>query len=52
MKRTPANMFCDFQAEYDSEIIELSADSKKSMESHWYAKGLKEGETTLYSGIK
>ena len=47
-----ANMFCDFQTEYNSEIIELSADSKKSMEPHWYAKGLKEGETTLYFGIK
>ncbi len=47
-----ANMFCDISTEYNSEIIELSSDSKKSMQPHWYAKGLKEGETTLYFGIK
>ena len=47
-----ADIWCTFNTDYDEELIELSSEGATSNNPHWFATGLKEGETTLYFGIE
>lgn len=47
-----ADMWCIFNTYYDEELISLTADGENSNEPHWYATGLKEGETNLSFSIE
>jgi len=47
-----ADLWCSFNTDYDKELIELSSDGETGNSPHWYATGLKEGETTLYFSIE
>jgi len=47
-----ADLWCTFNTDYDKEFIELSSDGETGNTPHWYATGLKEGETTLYFSIE
>lgn len=47
-----ANFCCTFNIDYDEEIISLSSDEETGNNPHWFATGLKEGETTLYFSIE
>lgn len=47
-----ADLWCSFNTDYDEELIELSSEGATGNDPHWYATGLKEGETTLYFGIE
>lgn len=47
-----ANLWCTFNTTYDEAILELSSVGATSSYPHWYATGLKEGETTLYFSIQ
>lgn len=42
-----ADQWCDFITDYDNELIELSSYDENGMTPHWYATGLKEGETYM-----
>ena len=42
-----ADQWCDFVTDYDNELIELSSYDENGMTPHWYATGLKEGETYM-----
>ena len=46
-----ADMWCTFNTEYDEGLILLSQEVDNEKNPHWYATGLKEGETTLDFGI-
>ena len=47
-----ADLWCVFNIDYDSELIELSSEGTTGNDPHWFATGLQEGETTLYFGIE
>ena len=47
-----ADLWCIFNTDYDNELIELSSEGATGNDPHWFATGLKEGETTLYFGIE
>ena len=47
-----ADLWCTFNTDYDEELIELSSEGKSGNNPHWFATGLKEGQTTLYFGIE
>lgn len=47
-----ANLWCLFNTSYDEELISLESYGETGRNPHWYAVGLKEGETTLYFGIE
>lgn len=47
-----ADLWCTFNTDYNNELIELSSDRANGNDPHWYATGLKTGETTLYFGIE
>lgn len=47
-----ADLWCTFKTDYDDELIELSSEGETGNNPHWFATGLKEGETTLYFGIE
>lgn len=47
-----ADLWCKFNKSYDDQLIELTSKGETSNDPHWYATGLKEGETTLYFGIE
>lgn len=47
-----ANLWCSFNTDYDEELMELSSEGAIGNDPHWFATGLKEGETTLYFGIE
>lgn len=47
-----ANFCCTFNTDYNEEIISLSSDEETGNNPHWFATGLKEGETTLYFSIE
>lgn len=47
-----ADLWCTFQTEYDDEIISLSSENETGNNPHWYATGLKVGETIINFGIK
>lgn len=47
-----ADLWCIFNTDYNEDLIELSAEGKNGNNPHWYATGLKEGETRLYFGIE
>ena len=44
--------WCRFDPQYDKEILELSSSNTFENDPHWYAKGLKEGVTTVYFSIQ
>lgn len=46
-----ADLWCDFSTYYDEELFTLSSVGERSRDPHWYAIGLKEGQTTLNFGI-
>ncbi|HBC21452.1 MAG TPA: hypothetical protein DC009_05110 [Porphyromonadaceae bacterium] len=46
-----ANIWCKFETDYDSELMTLTSKDVIGKEPHWYATGVKEGETTLTFGI-
>lgn len=47
-----ADLWCTFNTDYNEELIEISSEGEVSNNPHWFATGLKEGETTLYFGIE
>lgn len=47
-----ADLWCTFSITYNKELIELSSEGETGNNPHWFATGLKEGETTLYFGIE
>lgn len=47
-----ADLWCTFNTDYNEELIKLSSKVGPGNTPHWYATGLKEGETTLYFGIE
>ena len=47
-----ADLWCTFSTTYNKELIELSSEGETGSNPHWFATGLKEGETTLYFGIE
>lgn len=47
-----ADLWCTFSTDYNEELIELSSEGETGNNPHWFATGLKEGETTLYFGIE
>lgn len=47
-----ADLWCTFNTEYDEDLIELSSEGATGNDPHWFASGLKEGETTLYFSIE
>lgn len=47
-----ADLWCTINPDYDEEIISLSSEEETGNNPHWFATGLKEGETTLYFGIE
>lgn len=47
-----ADLWCTFNTDYNAEIIALTSEGATGNDPHWYATGLKEGETTLYFGIE
>lgn len=47
-----ADLWCTFNTDYNEELIELSSKGETGNNPHWFATGLKEGETTLYFGIE
>lgn len=46
-----ADLWCSFNTDYDEDVIELTSEGATGNNPHWYATGLKEGETTLYFNI-
>ena len=47
-----ADLWCTFNTDYDEELFILSSEGETGNNPHWYATGLKEGETTLYFSIE
>lgn len=47
-----ADLWCTFNTDYNEELIEISSEGETGNNPHWFATGLKEGETTLYFGIE
>lgn len=47
-----ADLWCKFNTDFDKEVISLSSEGEDGNNPHWYATGLKEGETTLYFSIE
>lgn len=47
-----ADLWCIFNTDYNEDIIELSSEGEIGNNPHWFATGLKEGETTLSFGIE
>lgn len=47
-----ADLWCMFHTEYDEEIISLFSEDETSNQPHWYAVGLKEGNTDLSFSIE
>lgn len=47
-----ADLWCTFNTDYNEELIEISSEGETGNSPHWFATGLKEGETTLYFGIE
>lgn len=47
-----ADLWCTFNTYYNEELIEISSEGETGNNPHWFATGLKEGETTLYFEIK
>ena len=46
-----AYIYCQFNVNYDKDVITLSVNDQASNYSQWFATGLKEGETTVSIGI-
>lgn len=46
-----ADLWCEFNTSYNEDFLTLSSAGECSNDPHWYATGLKEGETTLSFGI-
>ncbi len=47
-----ADLWCTFNTDYDEELISITSEGETRNNPHWYATGLKEGETTLYFSIE
>lgn len=47
-----ADLWCQFNTSYDDQVIELTSENATSNTPHWYATGVKEGETTLSFAIE
>lgn len=47
-----ADLWCTFNTDYDEELISITSEGENGNKPHWYATGLKEGETTLYFSIE
>ena len=47
-----ADLWCTFNTEFNEELFILSSEGETSNDPHWYATGLKEGETALYFSIE
>lgn len=47
-----ADLWCTFDTVYNKDLISLSSEKATTNAPHWYATGLKEGETTLSFAIK
>ncbi len=47
-----ADIWCRFNTDFDEEIISLSSVEATGNDPHWFATGLKEGETTLSFSIE
>lgn len=47
-----ADLWCTFNTDFNEELFILSSEGETSNDPHWYATGLKEGETTLYFSIE
>lgn len=47
-----ADLWCTFNTDYDEELISITSEGENGNNPHWYATGLKEGETTLYFSIE
>ena len=47
-----ADLWCTFNTDYNGEFIEVSSKGETENNPHWFATGIKEGETTLYFGIE
>ncbi len=47
-----ADLWCTFNTDYDTELISITSEGETGNNPHWYATGLKEGETTLYFSIE
>lgn len=47
-----ADLWCKFNTAFDEDVISLSPKGETSNNPHWFATGLKEGETTLSFSIE
>lgn len=47
-----SDLWCVFNTDYNEDLIELSSEGTTGNDPHWFATGLKEGETTLYFNIE
>lgn len=47
-----ADGWCRFHTDYDKELLSLTSEGEWGNTPHWYATGLKEGETTMYFSIE
>lgn len=47
-----ADLWCTFNTDFDETLFTLSSEGENGNNPHWYATGLKEGETTLYFSIE
>jgi len=46
------DIWCSYTTDYNEELIKVSSEFEDMNNPHWYATGLKEGETTLYFSIE
>lgn len=47
-----ADLWCKFNTKFDENVISLSSEGETGNNPHWFATGLKEGETTLSFSIE
>lgn len=47
-----ADLYCKFNTDYDNEIVKIFSELSEDNTPHWYATGLKEGNTTLSFSIE
>lgn len=47
-----ADLWCSFNTDFNDELFNLSSEGETSNNPHWYATGLKEGESTMYFSIE
>lgn len=47
-----ADLWCTFNTDFDETLFTLSSEGETGNNPHWYATGVKEGETTLYFSIE